>query len=194
MAEDINASFVTVGKPVDGGCVFVSFDTSATLPTDATTKMSTLAKFESVGEISENGYTESRSLSTTNHKGWHNKTMITSIDEDTKTYKLEFIEVSRAAVAKLRYGKNNVTVGEDGEITKIVDGAYDGAPVALVIDELESGGKLRRTVVKKAVITSFDDASHAQGSLVSYGITFTVNEPDDGSKAVEVYRAKVATA
>lgn len=191
MAEDLNAGYVTTGKPTEGGCVYASFAATA-FPTDAATKMSTMKDFASVGELSENGYTESRALSTTTHKGWHNKPLLTSVTEDTKSYKLEFVEVSRAIVAKLRYGADNVTVDAQGEVTKIVDGAYDGSPVSLVIDELESGGEVRRTVIKKAVITSFDDVSHTQGSLVTYGITFTVNEPDDGSDAVEWYRATVA--
>lgn len=186
--KDLDASLVTTGKPVDGGCVYVDFK-PGTYPTAASTAMSTLTNYESVGEISENGYTESRSISSTNHKGWHNKTLVTSIDEDTKTYKLEFVEVSRPCVAKLRYGADAVTIGEDGKITKIVDRSYTGEPVSLVIDELLSNGDLRRTVIKKAVITSFDDISHTQGSLVVFGLTFTVNEPDDGSEAIEIYQA-----
>lgn len=189
---DIDASLVSVGKPVEGGCVYVDF-TPGTYPTDAATAMSTLSNYESAGEVSENGYTESRSLSTTDHKGWHGSVVLTSIDDDTKTYKIEFIEVARGTAAKLRYGAKNVTLNDDGSVKKIVDSTFSGDPISLVIDELESNGNLRRTVIKKAVVTSFDDVTHQRGSLMSYGMTFTVNDPDDGSEAIEIYRAKPST-
>lgn len=192
MANALDASLTTVGKPVEGGCVFVDF-TPGTYPTDAKTAMSTLTNYESVGEIDENGYTEGRSISSTNLKGWHNTVLRTAITEDTKTYKLALVEVSRATAAKLRYGKDAVEVDGDGNVIHISDATYTGEPVSLVIDELESDGYLRRTVIKNAVITSFDDVSHTQGSLVSYGLTFTVNETSDGTKAIDVYRAKPAS-
>lgn len=192
--NDIDSSLTTTGKPVDGGCVWVAFEKPKALPTDATTKMSTLAEFVSLGELSTNGFTESKSVSTTDHKGWHGTVVRTSIDEVTNTYKIECIEPNRPAVAKLRYGAASVTEGNDGSVSKISDKGYDGKPVPLVIDELESDGYLRRTVVKAAVVTSFDDVAHKRGALMAYGFTFTANEPEDGSAAIEIYRAKPSEA
>lgn len=195
MAEsEISAGNITVGAPTEGGCVWTSFADAPTFPSDATTAMKTLTDFVSLGEVSENGYTESESLSTTNHKGWHNKTMLTSIDEDTKTVKIEFLEVARVAVAKLRYGVNNVEVNEDGSIKAVTPGTYDGKARPLIIDELMSDGRLRRTIIRKAVISSFDDIAHQNGSLLTYGMELTVNEPDDGSKAIEVFFATPSKA
>lgn len=191
---DIQASLSTTGKPVEGGCCYTAFGTPTALPADATTKMSTLKEFVSLGELSKNGYTESRSISTTNHKGWHGVTVITSIDDETNTYKAEFIEPARPAVARLRYGDDAVTEGEDGSVREIKVKPFDGKPHPLVFDELEDSGYLRRTVVKKAVVTSFDETPHQKGALLVYGMTFTVNEPDDGSEPIAIYRAKPSDA
>lgn len=191
MAEpEISASLVTVGKPVDGGCAWTNFNDEVTFPTGATDKMSTMTGWESCGEVSTNGFTESRSVSATDLKGWHNTTLITSIDDETNTFKVEFVEVNRATAAKLRYGADAVTVDADGNVTNIAQKPYDGVARPLVFDELESNGWLRRTVFKKAVISSFDDVPHQRGSLMVYGMTFTVNDPGDGSSPIEIFRAK----
>lgn len=192
--NELDPSLVTVGKPVDGGCAYTSFAASPKLPTDAVTKMSSLADFVSLGELTPDGFTESKSVSTTDHKGWHGTVLVTSVDDETNTFKLSLLEVNRPAAAKMRYGDSAVTVGADGSVASIKAAMYDGRPHPLVIDELESNGFLRRTIVKKAVVTAFDDVTHQRGSLVSFGMTFTANEPDDGSAAIEVYRAKPASA
>lgn len=192
--NDIDSSLVTVGKPVEGGCVWTAFTKPKAFPTDATTKMSTLTEFVSLGDLSTNGFTEGKAISSSTHKGWHGKVVITSVDEETNTVKLEFIEVNRPSVAKLRYGDAAVTEGEDGSVSKILDKGYDGKAHPFVIDELESGGFLRRTIIRSATVTSFDDVPHQRGSLMVYGATLTVNEPEDGSAAIEIHRAKPGMA
>jgi hypothetical protein len=192
--KEIDSSLVTVGQPVDGGCCWVSFNGAGTPPTDATTKMSEKEGFESAGELSENGFTESKSVSTTTHKGWHGTTLLITNDDETNTCKAEFVEVNRGTAAKLRYGSANVTVADDtGAVTSIKDGGINDDEVALVFDELESNGWLRRTVVKRAKVNSFDDVSHQRGTLMVYGMTFTALAPIDGSAAIEIYRAKPAS-
>ena len=187
--KPIDTTLVTVGQPTDGGCVYASFKEGAALPTDAVAKMSTLADFESLGDISENGFTESKSVSTTNHKDWGGNTVASSVTEKATTYKLEFIETSRPAVARLRYGAGSVKVdSESGSVSQIDDNGEDFPTVSLVIDELESSGFLRRTVIPRAVPESMDDVPHQKGSLLVYGMTFSVLKSD--KPLVTVYRAK----
>jgi len=192
--SELDSSLVTVGNPVDGGSCFTSFKSDVTLPTDATTKMSTLTGFESLGELSDNGFTESKSVSTDAKKGWHGTTLLVVTTDEDKKYKAEFVEVNRPSVAKLRYGADNVTEGTDGSVSKIEDKFGVDTIVPLVFDELESNGFLRRTVVKKARVTSFDDIGHKRGDLIVYGMEFTVLDPGDGSPAVTIYRAKPAAS
>lgn len=196
MAEELNAidtSLVTVGSPCEGGCVFVSFKGKPTLPTDATTKMDTLPDFESLGEVSENGFTESKSVTSNTFKGWHGSTVLTQVQDEDHTFQIAFLEVARPTVAKMRHGSSAVTVGEDGSVAQIKPVIGTNITVSLVIDEVESNGYLRRTVIPKATVNSFDEVSHQKGSLMVYGCTITAIDPGTGSP-FEIYRAKPAGA
>lgn len=188
--SDIDTSLITVGQPSEGGCCWTSFAENPTLPTDAVAKMSTLTGWESLGELSENGYTESKSVTESKFKGWHGSVVLAAISEEENTYKAEFIEVNRPSAAKLRYGSKNVEIGADGSVSHIKGKPSAGDKIPLVFDELESNGYLRRTVVRKASIASFDDVPHQKGSLMVYGMTFTAIEVD--GQAFDIYRAKPA--
>lgn len=190
--SDIDTSLVTVGQPTEGGCAFVCIGEPSTLPTDASTKMSTLGDFESCGTISENGFTVSKSVTTNKFKDWGGNVVLTAVSEEENTFKIEFAEINRPVVAKLKYGSANVTTGEDDSVEHIKAVAGTNEKVALVIDELESNGYLRRTVVPSATIDSFDDETHQKGSLLVYGMTFTALLKDGA--AYHIYRAKPATA
>lgn len=187
---DIDTSLVTVGQPADGGCCWTSFAENPTLPTDAVAKMSTLTTFESLGELSENGFTESKSITENKFKGWHGSVVLAAVSGEENTYKAEFIEVNRSSAAKLRYGSENVETGTDGSVSHIKGKMSVGDKVPLVFDELESNGYLRRTVIRKASISSFDDVPHQKGALMVYGMTFTAIEVDGGT--FDIYRAKPA--
>lgn len=188
--SDIDTSLITVGQPSEGGCCWTSFAENPTLPTDAVTKMSTLTGWESLGELSENGYTESKSVTESKFKGWHGSVVLAAISGEENAYKAEFIEVNRPSAAKMRYGSKNVETGADGSVSHIKGKPSAGDEVPLVFDELESNGYLRRTVVRKASISSFDDVPHQKGSLMVYGMTFTATEVD--GQTFDIYRAKPA--
>lgn len=191
-ASDINSSYVTVGQPVEGGCCWTSFADSPTLPTDATTKMSTLTDFVSLGDLSDEGYTKSHSVTSNKFKSWHGSVVLTCISEEEHKYKMEFIEINRPSVAKINYGSKNVeTDATTGAIKHIAGKPYVNETYPLVIDELDSDGYLRRTVVHKASIDEFDDEPHKKGNLLIYGMTFTAID-DDGF--FDIYRAKPAEA
>lgn len=189
--KDLNPNYVTLGAPVDGGCAFTSFKDGASVPTDATAKMNTLADFVSLGELSENGFSMSTEVETTDVPGWHGKTVISCINKETNTFKVEFLEINRDSVAKLKYGEKAVTASaEDKGVSKILGGKFDAKPHPFVFDELESNGYLRRTVFKRAVVSGFDEEAHTKGGAVVYGMTFTALEATDGSEPFVIYRAK----
>lgn len=190
--KDIDNSLVTVGQPTAGGCAWICFGKPETLPTDATTKMDTLKSYASLGDVSENGYTEGNSRTKNKFKNWNGSTVLTSISDEENTYKVEFIEINRPTVAKLRYGSANVEVGEDGSVSHVKGVLGTDEQVSLVIDELESNGYLRRTVVPVATIDSFDDVAHQKGSLLVYGMTFTAIKGE--GNVFDIYRAKPVAA
>lgn len=191
----INTDNMTVGRPIEGGAVWTSFEDAPKLPTDASTDMSTLTGWESCGELSDDGYKDGLDTKSTSYKGWSGSTVLTTIDETTQTYQMAFLEVDRGTVAKLKYGKGNVTLDTDGTWKQIDQKAVlPDVVVPLVIDELESNGHKVRTVVHKAKITKVDDSDHKNGSLVTVSVTFTALDPGSGENAVSHYRAVPAAS
>lgn len=189
--EPIDNNLVTVGQPATGGCVFISFDTSVTMPSDASSAISTFKDFESLGDVSENGFTEANSRTKNKFKDWNGDVVLTSISDEENTYKIEFIEINRPTVAKLRYGVDNVEAGTDGSVSHIKGVLGTDQQVSLVIEELESNGYKRRTIIPVATIDSFDDVAHQKGSLLVYGMTFTAIK--GAGNIFDIYRAAPTT-
>lgn len=190
-AADIDPSLVTTGSPVEGGCVYTSFKAGAALPTDAVTKISTLTDLVSLGDLSTDGFTASKSITVNEFQGWHQSIVLTKVSGEKHQYKMVFIESVRSSVAKLRYGADNVETYEDGTFKQIKAVANSDVRVPLVIDELEDTGYLRRTVIPRVSIDSCDDVEHKPGGLVQYGFTFTVLKTAD-KPLFTIYRAKPA--
>lgn len=190
-ASAIDPSLTTTGSPVEGGCVYTSFKTAPSLPTDAVTKISTLTDLVSLGDLDEDGFTASKSVTNSEFKGWHGDIVRTKRTDEKHQFKLTLIESARSAAAKLRYGSKNVESLEDGSFSHIKAAAGTDERFPLVIDELEDTGCLRRTVIYCASIDSYDDVEHKPGDLVKYGFTFTVIKLA-GKPYFDVYRAKPA--
>lgn len=191
--DPIDPTLVTTGTPAEGGCAWVAFGGDANEPTDATTKMSTAKGYVSCGDLSEDGYTATKSITNSEFKNWAGQNVLVKLSEEKHQYKLTLIEAARGSVAKLRYGSDAVEFGADGAISHIKAIAGTNAPVSLVLDEVEDTGYLRRTVLHRAVIDSFDDVSHKPGDLISYGFTFTLLKPKgEGKSYFDIYRAKPA--
>lgn len=186
--SDISSSLVTVGQPIEGGCCYTSFAAAPTYPTDAATALG--ADWVSCGEISDNGYTESKDASTKDFKGWHGSIILSVVDSETNKYKVEFVEIDRESAAKLRYGVGNVSA-TNGVVTHITGKPGQIAAHPLVFEELESNGNKRRTLVKKAMVTKFDDVPHQKGSLMVYGMEFTAVEVD--GSAFDIWSAAPAS-
>lgn len=94
-ANDIDPSLVTTGSPVEGGCVYTSFKANPTLPTDAVAKISTLTDLVSLGDLSQDGFTASKSVTVNEFKGWHQSIVLTKVSEEKHQYKMVFIESVR---------------------------------------------------------------------------------------------------
>lgn len=193
MADDnttINPGNVTTGAPVEGACCYTSFEASPTLPTTAAANLGAAdSGFVNLGEISDQGYTQSTSTTVNKFKGWHGSVLLSVVSEEENTFKAEFTEVTRATVLKLRYGTDNVTVDNDGFVSAIDPKTVPNAIVPLVFDELFANGIKQRTVFPRATIDSIDDQAHQKGSLLVYGMTFTANVDDQG-RPYYIRRAK----
>ncbi len=191
--NDVDEMLSTTGKPRTGGCLYVNFDPdNCTLPTDATTDISTLDGWVSLGDLTLDGVTYTKSTTVNKLKGHQGTVVIAEVSDMEETFSTTLIEPNRPSAAKAYYG-DGVTAGTDGSVSAIEDKMVAGTKVAICEDSLESNGYLRRTVTPKATIDTFADVSHKQGEFISYGITGTVIKMADKA-AKYVYRAKPATA
>ncbi len=184
----INPDNVTTGSPVEGACAFVSFDPDVTIPTDATTDLTAASSgFENLGELSEQGYTLSNSTEVNKFKGWHGKTLLSEVSGEEDTLKIELVEVMRPTANKLRYGADAVTES-NGFVSAIEPDGLPKQIVCVVIDELFANGTKQRTVAARAKAESVDDEAHQKGSLLVYGMTFSLLADETG-KPYHKYRA-----
>lgn len=176
MADDnktINPNNVTTGNPVEGGCCYVSFADSPTLPATASEDVTGDGSgWENLGELSDSGYTKSVSITTNDFTGWHGTLLLSQVSSETNTFQAEFTEVVRASVLKLRYGAGAVTTDSSGNVTAVDPTSTPTAEHPMLFDELLSNGTKMRTVFPRAVISSIDDEPHQKGSLLVYGMTF----------------------
>lgn len=184
MADDnknINPNNVTTGSPAEGGCCYTNFDDSPVLPTTASDDITgDSSKWVNLGEVSENGYTKSVSTTVNKFKGWHGSVLLSQISDEENTFQVEFTEVVRASVLKLRYGKEAVQTDEAGNVIGVDPTTVPAVTVPLVFDELLSNGEKMRTVFPRASIDSISDEAHQKGSLLVYGMTFTANVDEQG--------------
>ena len=196
--DDLNTGYnsknVTTGGPVEGGCCYVSFDDNPTLPTTASESITGVGSgFLNLGELSDQGWSQSVSSTVNKFKGYHGKVLLSEVADEELTVKTEFLEVTRVNVLKLRYGVDNVTVDETGFATAMKHTSIPDETVALVFDELLSNGVKQRTVFPRVKIDSIDDQAHQKGALLVYGMTFTAYADDEGA-AFYIYHAKPASS
>lgn len=177
MAEN---QYASVGQPVEGGCAWTNFKDSPALPDDAVTKMKDQADWEDLGEFSDNGYTKSVSVDSNKFKGWHGSVILSQVAGEENTFKVELTDIDRPTVAKLRYGVDAVKLDTDGKIKSIDPKTVPNAEIPIIIDELLSNGRLRRTVFPRVKIDSIDDEGHQKGALLVYGFTFTASVDSKG--------------
>ncbi|MCI6844143.1 MAG: hypothetical protein MR874_05225 [Coriobacteriaceae bacterium] len=183
--DSINPDNVSTGSPVEGACCFVNFDTTTDISAITAANYLTAfkaegSKWENLGELSENGYTKSVSTTSNKFKGWHGSPLITKISDEENTFKVEFIEVARPAVAKLRYGEKSVTLDTDGSIKSITPTRVPTRRVILAFAELLDMGILQLTIFPRASVDSIDDEAHQKGSLMLYGMAFSASNDAKG--------------
>ncbi len=184
MAEAaINDNNVTVSQPVsEGGIVYVA--PKGTDVPDKLTKPSALPPaFKSLGDIGEDGFTESTDSDSDAFKNMGGHTVLTVSKGKSRQFKFTFIEALRADLMRFIYG--NADVDESGNLTHYELSNKDNEECVAVVYELLSNGKTRMTTLDRVKPKEFDDVEHSIGSLMSY--TVTVDALDHGGKSGDVY-------
>lgn len=189
---DIDETLSTTGKPREGGCLYANFDPdNCELPSDATTKITDLPGWVSLGDLTSDGIVFGRSATANQLKGHQGTVVISETSDQTETVKFTLIEPNRPSAAQVYYGKDAVEAGDDGTVKTVHDALATGVKLALCEDSLESNGFLRRTVVPKMSVDTYDEVTHKQGDFISYGVTGTVIKKS-AKDAKTIYRAKPA--
>ena len=138
------ATNVTAGKPKTTGAVFAA-PAGTTLPTSASASLN--EAFVDLGFVSENGVTESTSISATNIKEWGGGVVLVTQDEKSQTVKFKLIEYKNANVHKFANGSSNVT--DSGGAIEIKVNDLDIDEQSIVIDQVLRGNIPFRIVIPR---------------------------------------------
>lgn len=163
----MNTSNVSVSKPKVGGCIYMA-PVGTALPTDATTALN--SAFVELGYVSEDGITNSNSMTTEDIKAWGGDIVYSAETEKTDTFQFTLIEATNINVLKHVYGDDNVTQA-NGSITIRANStptAYRSYVIESVLRD-----KAKRTVIPSAKVTTVGDIVYKDDTLHGYDTTIT---------------------
>lgn len=181
----MDKKYVTTGKPAVGGAVFIG-ETSATLPTDAVTAIST-TDFKDLGYCSEDGLKEQGELTTEDIREWGGQVVDSSETEKSDKYQLTFIEAINPEVLKLVHGDSNVTGTLEAGITVTANGK-EHEMKAFVVDMIMKGA-VKRVVLPCAKVTAVAEVVYKKGQAVGYQTTLSAYPDAVGNTHYEYIKA-----
>lgn len=178
MSNSVN---VNAGKPSVSGAIFVA-PLSTALPTDATTAKN--VAFVELGYVSEDGVTNSNSISSADIKAWGGDTVLSLINEKTDTWAFTLIESDNVNALKVAFGDSNVTADGSGNITVKANNKVQ-ANREYIIEMIGQDGLARRVVLPNAAVTAVGDIVYKADQAIGYPITLTANLDSAGNTHYE---------
>lgn len=194
MGKKQDSKNVTFSKPFDdsdrSGYIWVAPANTA-LPTDANTKLDD--QYVGLGYISEDGLTEPAALELADGIVAAGGDTVAQGDPTfNKTWTGTCIEALNTDMLKTAYGANNVS-GTGGTFS-YAEKAITPEHHVIVIDELLSGNRRRRSVMADATFVITGDITHVHTDLMGFEFTITAYPSNnlDGA-AQKVYVAPATT-
>ena len=179
-----NAANGTTGtRRVDGGIYIAPLGTA--VPTDASTDLG--ADYKNLGYVSEDGVTNSLSVTSKDIKEWGGDTVMTVKTGQNDTFKLKYIESMNLEVLKSIYGAENVTES-NGAVTVKVN-AKDAGAAVYVIDMAQNGGRLKRIVIPRGTVSALGDIVYKNDTPVGYDVTISAGLDTNGNTHYEYISA-----
>ena len=188
MANKPNAENVTIGAPVVTGALFAAANTTAKLPTDATTQLG--SDFVGLGFADESGVVISEEKSTEQKRAWGGKVVRNTVTEYSEKITVRLIETSEE-IAKEIYGAENVTVA--GE-KKTMCAKHTGIELPIkpfVIETIAAPGVVKRYVAPRAQLVERGDITLDGQDFDGRELGYTCLPDDDGVTMYE-YTAWIA--
>lgn len=177
-----NAGNVQIGKPNVAGGIWMGAQ-NATLPTSASTAVDESA-FSCIGYCSEDGVTNSSSITTQDIKAWGGDIVASPLTEKKDTFKFKAIEAGNTTVLKLVHGDDNVSGAIATGITVTVN-AKDKVPHKFIIDLQVSDSILKRITIPAGKITEIGDVVYKDGEPVAYELTIVAFPDSAGNTHYE---------
>jgi len=178
------------GKVVDevrvgvDGIVSTGVSGTAVAPTSAVSVLG--VGWTDLGYVSEDGVTESTSVSTEKIRAWQKlKVVRTTITEGTVSWKAVLIQTSADTVALYHGG----TVAGDGSI--VVDPTAERPLIAVVIDIID-GAEIIRSYAPEAQVTEVGDLVYQNGAPIGYEVTIEANHNETLGGAVQKWYSSLA--
>lgn len=177
-----DASKVTQSKPNKAGAIWRA-PLGTTLPEDPTAKLD--AAFKNLGYISEDGVTNTTSISSEQTKDWGGDIVLNSQSDKSDQWKMKFLESLNVDVLKTIYGEENVTVKEETGVIKVVANSDEMEESSYVIDMILKGGRLKRVVLPVAKITALADVPYKNNQAIAYEVTLGLTPDATGNTHYE---------
>lgn len=174
---------VTVAKPKVGGAIYKA-PIGTTLPKTATETLN--EAFVSLGYVSEDGLTNSNSMTSEEIKEWGGNIVYSSETEKNDKFTFKLIEALNVDVLKTVYGESNVTGNLEAGIA-IEANSEPQKEFAWVVDTILKGGILKRMVVPNAKITEVGDIGYKLSDLLGYETTLTAYPDPNSEKGTTHY-------
>lgn len=147
------------------GAIYVA-PTGTALPTDESTTLN--AAFKSIGYISDDGVTNSQSISSEEVKSWGGTVVATAITEMQDDFKWTMISPRNVEALKVVFGDANVT--ENSGKISIKKNATEPAAHSFVI-EMIVAGVATRIVIPNGKLKELGDVNYNDSDALGFEVT-----------------------